>query len=72
MKLKKFEDKKVLFPRPDEVYIITAGYIAVYDHRLKFNLPEIIAYYTEGDVIGCNEKDDYISLYPGIWYVTMT
>lgn len=33
MKLKRFEDKRVLFPRPDEVYVITAGYIAVYDHR---------------------------------------
>jgi len=60
-KLKKIEDKRVLFPRTDKVYIITAGYIAVYDHRQKFNIPEIIAYYSEGDIIGSSERDNYIS-----------
>lgn len=72
MKFNKFSEKNVLFPKHDEIYIITAGYIAVYDHRKKFNMPDIIAYYTEGDIIGFAEKDNFISTNPDLWFVSLS
>lgn len=56
-----FEKSKVIFPSQDQVFILTAGHCAVYDHRQDFRIPDIIAYYTEGDIIGCDDKDNHIS-----------
>ena len=53
------------------VLIIVAGHIAVYDHRQKFNQPDIVAYYSEGDIIGCDDKDNHTSENPDIWFVTL-
>ena len=54
LQFRTFEKNQVIFPVQDYVYIIVAGHCAVYDHRQNFEMPDIIAYYTEGDIIGCD------------------
>jgi hypothetical protein len=61
-----------IFPANNEVLILVAGNIIVYDHRKKFNWPDIVAYYNEGDIIGADDKDNHLSLKPDIWFVTAT
>lgn len=42
MKLIVVEKESVIFPKENEVHIIVAGNVNVYDHRKKYNRPEII------------------------------
>ena len=32
----------------------------------------MIAYYTEGDIIGASEKNNYINEYPDIWFISIS
>ena len=58
-KIKKFKENDVLFPPEKNVYVITAGNVAVIDHQKEeIDKPQIIAYYHEGDIIGLSEKDN--------------
>lgn len=62
----------MIFPEPNEVFLIIAGHVVVYDHTKTFNVPDIIAYYNQGDVIGCDDKDNKTSARPDIWFATQT
>jgi hypothetical protein len=46
MQFKSIEGGNVIFPNMDEVHIIVAGNVIVYDHRQNFDRPNIIAYYS--------------------------
>lgn len=72
MELRYIERAELLFAKKGEVYIITGGHLTVFDHSKKFNEPEIVAYYSEGDIIGCNDKDNKISFNPEIWFLSIT
>lgn len=41
----------MIFPEKDIVYIITAGAVAVYDHRKVYDEPDVISYMGQGDCI---------------------
>ena len=60
--------KKILFPKQGKVYIILAGYVGVYEHH-HYNIPNIVSFYQEGDIIGCEEKDNNLSCKVNIWFV---
>lgn len=32
--------------------------IAIYNHQQDYRMPDIVSYYTEGDIIGCDDKDN--------------
>lgn len=44
----------------------------MFDHSKQFNEPDIVAYYSEGDIIGCEDKDNKISFNPDIWFLSLT
>lgn len=52
--------------------IITGGHLRVHDHSKKYDRPDIVAYYSEGDIIGCDDKDNKLSFRPEIWFVCLT
>lgn len=62
----------MIFPEPHEILIIVTGHVVVYDHTKSFNQPDIIAYYNQGDIIGCQDKDNKTSMRPDIWFATQT
>lgn len=35
-------------------------------------MPDIVSYYTEGDIIGCDDKDNRLGQMPDIWFVALT
>lgn len=70
MSLHVVESDQVIFPKENEVHIIVAGNINVYDHRGQFSRPEIVANYKEGDIIGCPEMDNGLCNISDIWFLT--
>ncbi|KAL4467256.1 hypothetical protein ABPG72_010063 [Tetrahymena utriculariae] len=72
LELRYIEKSELLFAQKGEVYIITGGHLTVFDHSKQFNEPDIVAYYSEGDIIGCDDKDNKISFHPDIWFLSLT
>lgn len=66
------EKESVIFPKENEVHIIVAGNVNVYDHRESYKRPEIISTYREGDIIGCPNRDNGLCIISDIWFLTKT
>lgn len=63
---------QLINPSPHEIFIIISGHVTVYDHKQDYMKPRIVAFYKEGDIIGCPERDNSISSEPDIWFVAQT
>ncbi|CAK76634.1 unnamed protein product (macronuclear) [Paramecium tetraurelia] len=72
MKLIVVEKDNVIFPKENEVHIIVAGNVNVYDHRVQYKRPDIIANYKQGDILGCPDKDNGLCNISDIWFLTQT
>lgn len=66
------EKNNLMFAKKGEVFVITGGHVQVLDHSKVFSEPEIVAFYSEGDIIGCDEKDNRISFHVDIWFLALT
>lgn len=42
----------MIFPKDGEVIVLSAGTVAVQDHSKQLDKPEVVSYFTEGDIIG--------------------
>lgn len=60
----------MLYPPHDDVLIIVAGTVVIYDHSENFTQPKIVSNYKNGDIIGCEDLENYISYKPDLWFIT--
>ena len=51
MEISVIQDKKLLFPNAQKVYIIVSGSILMQSHKQRYDLPVTFAKFTEGDII---------------------
>ncbi|KAL4431885.1 hypothetical protein ABPG74_012697 [Tetrahymena malaccensis] len=72
MKFSTVPKKKIIFPKANEVLVIVAGHILVQDHINNLEHPDIISYFSEGDIIGFEEKDNGLCTIPDIWFASQT
>ena len=70
MVLKVVESDSVIFPKENEVHIVVAGNINVYDHRGVYSRPEIVAHYTERKILGWPAIDNGLCNISDIWFLT--
>jgi hypothetical protein len=64
------ERDTLLYPLENEVFIIVAGTVVIYDHSEEFSSPKIVSYYRAGDIVGCEGKENNISTHPDLWLIT--
>jgi len=62
----------VIFPKKDWVMVIASGSVIMQSHKYAIELPETIAYFNEGDIIGLPDKDNSLSVSPGVWLTAQT
>jgi len=64
------EKEKLINPNADEVYVIISGSVQVFDHSKNYEKPDIVSYYTEGDIIGCDHLENNLSNKANVWLIT--
>ncbi|KAL4495636.1 hypothetical protein ABPG72_014105 [Tetrahymena utriculariae] len=69
---KLLEKEKLINPPDDEIYIIISGCVQVFDHSKNYEKPDIVSYYTEGDIIGCDQLENDLCKKPNVWLISQT